>query len=76
MIYSTLSVELTLAWNNVDGIYEISSTGQFIPFLIGVLGLGRALVSAFVTHPVPSRVSTTLTQDRELVSANNSIERH
>ena len=53
--YSILAVELTLAWNNVEGVYEVSSTGQFVPLLIGILGLGRALVSAFIARSGPSR---------------------
>lgn len=57
MAYSILAVELTLAWNHVEGVYEVVSTGQFIPLLIGILGLGRAVVSAVTEHRVPLRGS-------------------
>jgi hypothetical protein len=36
MLWSTLAVELTLRWNGVSGVYGISSTGQVIPFVVGV----------------------------------------
>ena len=38
-----LAVELTLRWNSVIGIYDIGSTGQLIPFIIGLLGLLRVI---------------------------------
>jgi hypothetical protein len=41
VIWTTLAVELTLAWNNVTGVYILGSTGQLIPFVVGVLGLLR-----------------------------------
>jgi hypothetical protein len=40
-IWAALAIELTLAWNNVSGIYVLGSTGQLIPFVVGVLGLLR-----------------------------------
>jgi hypothetical protein len=33
IIYSIINIELTLAWNHVTGVYEVSSTGQVIPSL-------------------------------------------
>lgn len=53
--YSVIAVELSLVWNNIDGVYEVSSTGQFIPLLIGALSFGRAVVSACMIDPVPAR---------------------
>ena len=38
-----LAVELSLRWNSVIGIYDIGSTGQLIPFIIGLLGLLRVI---------------------------------
>ena len=38
-----LAVELSLRWNSVTGIYDIGSTGQLIPFIIGLLGLLRVI---------------------------------
>ncbi|KAI9663154.1 MAG: hypothetical protein M1821_008202 [Bathelium mastoideum] len=43
ILWSILATELILVWNNVDGIYNVSSTGQLIPFIIGVVGLMRLL---------------------------------
>ncbi|KAF2803285.1 uncharacterized protein BDZ99DRAFT_468260 [Mytilinidion resinicola] len=37
-IYSILAIELTLKWNKVSGVYTVNSTGQLIPFVIGVAG--------------------------------------
>ena len=36
------AIELTLSRNNVDGVYNLSSVGQLIPFAIGLLGLVRS----------------------------------
>jgi hypothetical protein len=41
VIWTMLAVELTLGWNNVTGVYILGSTGQLIPFVVGVLGLLR-----------------------------------
>jgi hypothetical protein len=41
VIWTTLAVELTLAWNNVTDVYILASTGQLIPFVVGILGLLR-----------------------------------
>ncbi|KAL2428462.1 hypothetical protein ABEF91_008638 [Exophiala dermatitidis] len=50
IVYSILAVELTLAWNHVRGVYDVSSTGQLIPLFIGLVGLVRAVLSALVEH--------------------------
>jgi hypothetical protein len=34
---------MTLAWNNVSGVYTLSSTGQLIPFVVGLLSFLRIL---------------------------------
>ncbi len=38
-----LAAELSLRWNSLTGIYDIGSTGQLIPFIIGLLGLLRVI---------------------------------
>ena len=40
-MWTALSIELTLAWNKVSDIYVLGSTGQLIPFVVGVLGVVR-----------------------------------
>ena len=32
------------------GVYEVSSTGQFIPLVLGLLGLLKALLLTFISH--------------------------
>lgn len=34
--WSVLAIELTLRWNSVKGIYNIQSTGQIIPLVVGL----------------------------------------
>jgi hypothetical protein len=34
--WSILTVELTLAWNSVKGVYNIQSTGQIIALVVGL----------------------------------------
>jgi hypothetical protein len=36
-IFSIIGIEMTIYWNHVDGSYDIGSTGQLIPFIIGIL---------------------------------------
>lgn len=38
-IYCIIGIELTIKWNNISDVYTIASTGQVIPFVIGLLGL-------------------------------------
>ncbi|KAL2842249.1 hypothetical protein BJX68DRAFT_244817 [Aspergillus pseudodeflectus] len=37
-IYGILAIELMLRWNRVTGVYNVSSTGELIPFVTGVVG--------------------------------------
>ncbi|MCJ1377565.1 hypothetical protein MMC17_000660 [Xylographa soralifera] len=36
IIWTLISVELTLLWNDIRGVYTLDSTGQLIPFIIGM----------------------------------------
>lgn len=36
LLWTILSVEFTLRFNQISGVYDIRSTGQFIPFIIGL----------------------------------------
>ena len=55
IIWVTLATEMTLAWNNVSGVYILSSTGQLIPFVVGVLSLLRIL--HFIIVQISDRAS-------------------
>ena len=35
-IYTVIAVELTLHWNNIENINIIESTGQIVPFIVGL----------------------------------------
>ena len=35
ILYSIISIELTLVWNNISGVYDVNSTGQVIPIVAG-----------------------------------------
>ena len=48
IVRSVLAIELTLIWIGIQGIYSIGSTGQLIPFIIGVAGILRTAVQIFV----------------------------
>jgi uncharacterized membrane protein YuzA (DUF378 family) len=39
VIWTVLAVELSLIWSHVTGIYEISSTSQLIPLVVGLSGV-------------------------------------
>ena len=53
------SIELTLVWNNVSGVYEVSSAGQSIPLVLGVSIFVFVLwrfFGAWIVSPVKRRV--------------------
>ncbi|KAL9631108.1 MAG: hypothetical protein Q9204_004389 [Flavoplaca sp. TL-2023a] len=37
LLWTILSVEFTLRFNQINGVYDIRSTGQLIPFIIGLI---------------------------------------
>lgn len=41
--YFILSIELTIIWNGITEVHDIKSTGQLIPFVIGVMSSIRAI---------------------------------
>lgn len=41
LLWAIAAVELSLYWNQITGVYTIYSTGQLIPFIIGIVGLLR-----------------------------------
>jgi len=47
LAYGIVSIELTIWWNELAGLSGISSTGQLIPFIVGVFSMFRALVLLF-----------------------------
>ena len=48
VIWSIITVELTLIYNSISGVYTIRSTGQLIPFITGVAGLGKTMHELFI----------------------------
>jgi hypothetical protein len=58
-----LSIELTIRWNNIQGVNTIDSTGQLIPFIIGCVSASQTvkklilLALAKVGAYVASRIS-------------------
>ncbi|KAI0016404.1 hypothetical protein F4780DRAFT_783282 [Xylariomycetidae sp. FL0641] len=48
IVWTIISVELTLSWNQIEGIYDVQSTGQLIPLIIGVVGILGLLQSLSV----------------------------
>lgn len=43
-VYSITAIELTLRWNKIDGVYDVRSTGQLIPLIIGLTGMVKLFV--------------------------------
>ena len=43
-----VGIELMIRWNDLAGLSGISSTGQLIPFIVGVFSMFRGLVLLFV----------------------------
>ncbi len=49
MVWFVLSIELTLHWNQVQGVNGLESTGQLIPFIIGVVSTAQAVKKVTIT---------------------------
>ena len=43
ILWFILSIELTIKWNGITGVYTLSSTGQLIPFVIGFMSFMNAI---------------------------------
>ena len=41
LVWAVVAIELTLAWNNIHDVYDLASTGQLIPFVIGIVSFLR-----------------------------------
>lgn len=50
LLWSIASTELTIHWNNVSSVYEISSVGQLIPFFTGVFSFALFVRNTVVFH--------------------------
>jgi hypothetical protein len=61
IIWSIMAIEFTLVWNNAEGIYIITSTGQLIPFIVGLAGLLKTLFSLFLIVWYKERLSDPIT---------------
>ena len=68
-IYAILAIELTIVWNGIGGVYTIQSTGQLIPFVIGLVGLFKVL------HDVNFKFKVSSTQAMNEPGTDESFQR-
>ncbi|KAI9854684.1 MAG: hypothetical protein M1824_006636 [Vezdaea acicularis] len=47
VVWTILAMELTIIWNGITGVYVLNTTGQLIPFVIGLGGLLKTLYEIF-----------------------------
>lgn len=59
LAWAVIAIEVTLHWNSVSGIYDIATTGQLIPFIIGVISILR-LFLALTVHSTTQHVTNIL----------------
>ena len=72
-----LAVELTLYWNSINSVYNISSTGQLIPFIVGLLGFVRVTHLAIMTRHGSVSLPHAAVKAREpLRNLNGLLARH
>jgi hypothetical protein len=43
LVFSIIGIEMTLYWNSISNVYTINTTGQLIPFVIGLVGLAKVI---------------------------------
>lgn len=71
---------MTLAWNRVTGVYVLGSTGQLIPFVVGVLGMIRNLhliilqVSKRISHKKEKQIEVDWEDGRFLYATKSGVE--
>ena len=41
MVYSIVNIELLIRYNQITGVYTLLSTGQIIPFVMGIASLWK-----------------------------------
>ncbi|KAI9892527.1 MAG: hypothetical protein M1814_001484 [Vezdaea aestivalis] len=46
LVLFVLFVELTIRWNHISGVNQLSSTGQLLPFIVGASSLVRVVYKA------------------------------
>jgi hypothetical protein len=59
MVYSVASIELLIRYNNITGVHTLLSTGQIIPFIIGIASLWRVcwqIMTDFAEHQAASNL--------------------
>ena len=72
VIWTIITVELTLVYNSISGVYTIESTGQLIPFIIGIVGVGKTVDSIMIN--VIKKVSHE--QFKHTMTSAHAISRH
>jgi len=50
LIISITAIELIIRWNNITGTYNIKSTGQVIPLIIGSAGLWKVVFQIILSR--------------------------
>ncbi|KAK0385297.1 hypothetical protein NLU13_7773 [Sarocladium strictum] len=48
IVWFISSIELTIRWNRIRGVDSIQSTGQLIPFIVGITSMAQALQTVVV----------------------------
>jgi hypothetical protein len=56
-LWCLVAIETTLKWNKITGIYNLQSTGQFIPLIIGIGGVLSVMLSLLGIYLGKSEVS-------------------
>jgi hypothetical protein len=74
MTYIICTIEYTLKWNNVTGVNNLGSVGQFFPFIISILNLLRVFGSIYSETKNKMRGEKDMDGDVERNSGNGSME--
>jgi len=54
-VYSILAIELLIHFNSITGVYDIGTTGQIIPLVIGLATLWKTAVAIFAKFLLPEK---------------------
>jgi hypothetical protein len=58
MVYSIVNIELLIRYNQITGVYALLSTGQIIPFVIGIASLWKTCWQILIENVEQEPAST------------------
>ena len=69
MVYSIINIELLIRYNQITGVYTLLSTGQIIPFIMGIASLWKTCWQILMDNVEQEAVNTQKEADAKAQSS-------